>query len=189
VTSFTVLYDACVLYSAPLRDLLMELATCDLYRARWTDRIHDEWIRNLLKKRPDLIREKILRARDLMNEHVLDSLVTDYEMLIESLSLPDPDDRHVLAAAIRSSSGTIVTYNTKDFPPEKLSPYGIEAQHPDQFLVHLIDLHPAATSAAAKRHRARLKNPPRSVEEYLGTLAKLSLPETVARLREYSEVI
>ena len=142
-----------------------------------------------MENRPDLSEEKITRVRDLMNENVLDSLVIDYEMLIESLSLPDPDDRHVLAAAIRSGAGTIVTYNTKDFPAAMLSPYGVEAQHPDEFLMHLIDPHPAATSAAAKRHRARLKNPPRTVNEYLGTLAKLSLPETVARLQEYSEVI
>ena len=167
----------------------MELAASNLFRARWTESIHDEWTVNLIRNRPDLSKEKITRLRNLMNDSVLDALVTGYEMLIESLSLPDPDDRHVLAAAIRSGAGTIVTYNIKDFPAESLSPFGIEAQHPDDFLVHLIDLHPAATSAAAKRHRARLKNPPRTVDEYLETLAKLSLPETVARLQEYSEVI
>ena len=86
----TVLYDACVLYPAPLRDFLMHLALTDLFAARWTDRIHEEWIRALLGKRPDLTREQLERTRELMNAHVRDCLVTEYETLIESLHLLDP---------------------------------------------------------------------------------------------------
>jgi hypothetical protein len=101
IGAFTALYDACVLYPAPIRDVLMHLALTDLYRARWTNDIHEEWIRSVLKNRPDLSRERLLRARDLMNSHVRDALIHDYEDLIPALSLPDPNDRHVLAAAIK----------------------------------------------------------------------------------------
>ena len=81
----------------------MHLAMTGLFRARWTDQIHDEWIRNVLANRPDLKAEQLKRTRELMDAHALDCLVTGYEKLIAGLTLPDPDDRHVLAAAIRAS--------------------------------------------------------------------------------------
>lgn len=189
VGSFTALYDACVLYPAPLRDLLMHLALTELFRAKWTDRIHDEWIRNVLKKRPDLTREQLQRTRDLMNTHVRDCLVTGYDELIPSLTLPDPDDRHVLAAAIRCGADTIVTYNLDDFPPESCSKYGIEAQHPDDFITGLLDVAPNDVCLAAKRQRASLKNPPKRVDEFLATLEAQGLPQTVSALREFSDLI
>lgn len=101
VSSFTVVFDACVLYPAPLRDFLMHLALTDLFRAKWTDEIHNEWIRSVLKNRPDLTEERLQRTRTLMDSHVRDCLVCGYESLISSLALPDENDRHVLAAAIR----------------------------------------------------------------------------------------
>ena len=99
--AITALCDACVLYPAPLRDLLMYLAQAGLFRARWTEAIHREWIENLLENEPKRDRARLERTRDLMNEAIPDCLVTDYEELIAALTLPDPDDRHVLAAAIR----------------------------------------------------------------------------------------
>lgn len=189
MATFTVLYDACVLYPAPLRDLLMRLAMTDLFRARWTDQIHDEWIRNVLANRPDLKPEQLERTRALMNAHVRDCLVTGYEPLIDGLTLPDPDDRHVLAAAMRTGASVIVSFNLDDFPREVLEPLGIEAQYPDEFITHLIDLNPGAVCTAAKRQRGSLRNPPRTVDEFLDTLAQQRLPETVARLREFSELI
>lgn len=189
MATFIALYDACVLYPAPLRDLLMRLAMTDLFRARWTDQIHDEWIRNVLANRPDLKPEQLERTRTLMNAHVRDCLVTGYEPLIEGLTLPDPDDRHVLAAAVRTGASVIVTFNLDDFPREILEPLGIEGQHPDEFITHLIDLNPGAVSAAVKSQRASLKYPPRTVDEFLDTLAQQQLPESVARLREFAELI
>ena len=93
-----VLFDACVLYHAPLRDLLMHLSLSGLFRAKWTNEIQEEWISNLLDQRPDLSRIQLERTRDLMNTHVLDALVENYEGLKAKLSLPDPDDfvTHVL---------------------------------------------------------------------------------------------
>lgn len=135
----TAVLDACVLYPAPLRDLLMHLAISELFCARWSDAIHDEWIRNVLIARPDLKPEQLERTRELMNAHVSDCLVTDFEHLIPKLILADPDDRHVLAVAIRASADVIVTYNLKDFPSEILLTYGIEAQHPDRFIVQFLE--------------------------------------------------
>src|ERR1035437_3804649 len=129
MSRFTVVFDANVLYPAPLRDLLMRLATTDLFRARWTERIHDEWMRNLLKNRLDIQPAQLLRTRQLMDMNCHDCLVTGYEVLIDQLQLPDNDDRHVLAAAIRCGADAIITRNLKDFPDAELSKYGIEAIH------------------------------------------------------------
>ena len=182
---FTVVYDACVLYPAPLRDLLMHLALSDLYRARWSDRIHDEWMRNVLASRPDLTAEQLERTRRLMNAHVRDCLVTGFEYLIASIELPDPSDRHVVAAAIHAGASLIVTFNLKDFPAEALKPYNLAAQHPDDFIVDLLDLHPAGVLEAAARHRRSLKNPPKSADDYLDTLLAQGLTQSVAVMRPW----
>jgi hypothetical protein len=189
VANFIALYDACVLYPAPLRDLLMHLAITDLYRAKWTNEIHEEWMRNVLANRPDLTRTQLERTRELMNANVRDCLVEGYEKLIPALTLPDPDDRHILAAAIRSSSSVIVTYNLKDFPDKAMKEFGITAQHPDDFLIHLLDLAPDLVCAAAQRQRLSLKRPPMDAEEYLKCLARQSLSNTVEKLREFIDEI
>ena len=182
-----VVYDACVMYPAPLRSFLMYLAVTDIYRACWTNEIHEEWMNNLIKNRPDISRQQLERTRDKMNENVRDCLVTDYEPLIETLRLPDDHDRHVLAAAIRAKADIILTFNLKDFPPGVLGPYGMEAQHPDQFLCRQFDLFPETVVMAARNQRARLKKPAQNVEEYLETLRRQQLPETVLKLRDYSQ--
>src|SRR5437763_11557894 len=139
VATFTAFYDANVLYPAELRNLLMHLALTGLFRARWSPDVHEEWISNLLKKRPDLTRDKLERTRMLMDKNAVDALVTGYEDLIPALHLPDPDDRHVLAAAIRGHADVIVTMNLRDFPSNAITPFRIEAQHPDEFVLHLLD--------------------------------------------------
>lgn len=161
----------------------MQLAMTGLFRARWSAMIHDEWTRSVLRVRPDLTREQLDRTRQLMDAHVLDAVVTGFEPLIEALELPDPDDRHVLAAAIRCGADAIVTYNLKDFPEDALSAYGIEAIHPDSFIFSQLDLAPSVVLTAVKQTRARLKNPPRSAEEYLGCLSEQGLTQTVSELR------
>jgi hypothetical protein len=189
VNVFTVLYDACVLYPAPLRSLLMYLAITDLFRAKWTDAIHEEWMRNVQKDYPDITREKAERVRDLMNPHVRDCLVTGYEDLIPALTLPDPDDRHVLAAAIRARADIIVTANLADFPAETLAKYGIEDQHPDTFIHHLLELAPSAVYGAAKKQRESLKKPAMTVEQYLQSLERQGLAQTVSTLRKFADLI
>lgn len=180
-------YDACVLYPAPLRDLLMELAITELFGARWTEQIHDEWIRNVLQNRPDLTRAQLDRTRQLMNENVLESTVIGYEHLIDAVALPDSTDRHVLAAAIWCNANVIVTYNLSDFPPAALDTYEIEAIHPDAFVLGQLVQAPDVVLEAIRSHRARLKNPRKTVEQYLETLEKQRLFETVSALRLYSD--
>jgi len=172
MAAFTVVYDACVLYPAPLRDLLMRLALTDLFRAKWTNAIHED--------RPDLSRPQLERTRDLMNDKVRDGLVEGYEYLIPSIELPDPNDRHVVAAAIHARADAIVTFNLKDFPAAALAPLRFEALHPDDFIRHQIDLGMVAVLEAVRRHRASLRNPPKTTAEYLETLERQSLPKTVA---------
>lgn len=185
----TAIYDANILYPAPLRDLFIRLAQTGLVRAQWTEAIHDEWVRNVLKDNSKISPERLARTRTLMNEAVRDCLVTGYEDLIESLTLPDPDDRHVLAAAIRAGADVIVTYNLKDFPPETLARVDIEALHPDDFLVGLLDLAPGVVCAAVKRQRESLRNPPKTVEELLTILESQGLTQAVARLRQFNDLL
>jgi predicted nucleic acid-binding protein len=189
MASFTVIYDANVLYPAPLRSVLMFLAQTDLFRARWTLDIHEEWIRNLLLKRADLNREKLEGLRDMMIEAIPNSLVTGYEPAIDGLELPDPEDRHVLAAALRANAEIIVTANLKDFPPGSLKAYNVVAQHPDDFILDLIDLKPPLVLACFKEDRTHYCNPPYTVEEYLENLTRQGLSKTVAYLSEYSHLI
>jgi hypothetical protein len=189
MAGFTALYDACVLYPAPLRDLLMHLAMTGLFRARWTDRIHDEWISGVLANRPDLRRQHLDRTRQLMNAHVLDCLVTGYENLIDKLALPDADDRHVLAAAIRANADVIVTYNLSDFPRQVLAQLEIEAEHPDIFVTRLLDVDSPAVCAAVRRQRHSLKNPPKTVDEFLDILSRQRLPRAVARLQKLAALL
>ncbi len=184
-SNFTAIYDACVLYPAPLRDLLMQLALSDLYRARWTEEIHKEWMRNVLKNRQDLNEKQLTRTKNLMNSSVRDCLIEGYELIIPSLNLPDPDDRHVLAAAIKGQANIIVTMNLKDFPDSILSEYEIEAQHPDIFIADLIDLYPMQVATAAETCRKRLKNPRKSIDEYLEILLKQGITVTTSLLRKY----
>jgi predicted nucleic acid-binding protein len=172
---FTALLDACVLYPAPVRDLLIETANTHVYRARWSNHIHEEWIAAVLKTNPKANADALARTRALMDEAVPDALVTGYEGLIEGLVLPDPKDRHVLAAAIVGRADVIVTANLKHFPADALSPYGIEAQHPDEFLMHQRDLNHERFLQCAKRIRARLVNPPRTAEQYIESLRKCQL--------------
>ncbi|MCA9427622.1 MAG: PIN domain-containing protein [Candidatus Omnitrophica bacterium] len=180
-----VLFDACVLYPAPVRDFLLQLSVTGLFRARWTKDIHNEWIANLLESRPDLNLKQLERTRDLMNLAVPDSLVTGYESHIPSLDLPDPDDRHVLAAAIEGNAETIVTFNLKDFPPASLHPFGLSAVHPDSFVLSFFNQSPISVSDSAKMVRNRLKNPAMSLDDYFERLSGSGFVETVTELRAF----
>ena len=184
MTNFTAFYDACVLYPAPLRDLLIQLAFDGLHRAKWSNRVHDEWIRNALKNNTNLTKEKLEKTKQLMNAAILDCLVEGFEEIESSLNLPDKDDHHVLAAAIVSSSDVIVTFNIKDFPKEYLNKYGIEPQHPDKFICHLLDLNFDAVTNSILSIQERLKNPPYTINDYLNILEKQGLSESISLLKK-----
>ena len=187
MSKYRVVLDACVLYPQGLRDLLMSLAAERIFKAHWSDQIHDEWIRNLHANSGHSL-EKLQKIRALMDLHVDDALVTGYEPLIAGLNLPDPDDRHVLATAIKCSANAIVTLNLKDFPPRALAPFGIEAIHPDDFIAYQIDMVPGPSCSAMKKMRQRLKNPEYTAAEFLSAL-KPRLPNTVTLLNDYQDLI
>jgi hypothetical protein len=154
------LLDANVLYPAPIRDLLLQLAVSDLFRSRWSAAIHREWIEALQRNEPHRERAALHRTRDQMDRAVRDCLVTGYEPLIPTLSLPDANDRHVLAAAIAGECDVIATKNLEHFPERVIAPAGIAALHPDEFLRHHLDLAPRPFCDAVHKVRGRLVNPP-----------------------------
>jgi len=182
-------FDACVLYSAPLRDFLLRLGYAKLVHPFWSEEIHAEWMRSLLKKRSGLLRERLERTRREMDAKFPRSLVTGYEAIIPTLQLPDPNDQHVLAVAIHAKASLIITFNLNDFPESALAPYGIQAIGPDDFAVRLIDYDADALVDAVAGHRAALTNPAKTVEEYLETLEQQRLFKTAAFLREHQEEI
>ena len=126
---------------------------------------------------------------NLMDRAVRDCLVTRHEALIPALTLPDPDDRHILAAAIAGRCDVIVTQNLRDFPAEALAPYGLEAQHPDDFLSNQLNLAPGLFCEVIRKVRARLKNPPFTAEQYLGVLTQNGLVATASDLTQFSSLI
>jgi hypothetical protein len=180
---FTAILDACVLYPAPVRDLLLHLADFELYTPRWTDRIHNEWTRNLLQNRPDLKAEQLNRTVFEMKKAFPDANVEKYESLIPAFNLPDEDDLHVLAAAVRCLADVIVTSNLKDFPAECLKEFDIEAQHPDLFISNLIDLNPEKSREAFLQQVSFLKNPPMTELQVLESLKKCGLRATSTKLQ------
>lgn len=185
---FIVVYDACVLYPASLRDLLVRLASKRIVQARWSAEILDEFVEALLARQPHLERERLNRTRDLMNQAVPEALVEGYQDIMGSLRLPDSNDRHVLAAGIVANAQVIVTNNLKDFPEAVLAPYGIEALHPDEFLLDTIDLYPAAVCETLTQQVDALRNPPMTREELLDRLERNGLTRSAVRLRELLDI-
>jgi predicted nucleic acid-binding protein len=181
---FTVVLDACVLHSSRVRDVLVSLASAGLFRARWSVEIHEEWMKSVLARRPDLDRDALERTRELMDKAVRNCLVENYAELIPALSLPDPGDRHVLAAAIASGAGAIVTLNLRDFPRDVLARFGVEPVHPDAFVLAQIGLNPEAALRALAMMRSRFTRPPLSAPELVEQL-RAELPLTAAFLREH----
>jgi predicted nucleic acid-binding protein len=189
MANFTVVYDACVFYPATLRDLLIRLAVTRRFRARWTTQIHEEWTRSLLANRNDLTRQQLDRTVAMINNAVEDCLITGYQHIIEGLKLPDPNDQHVLAAAIRVGAAAIVTMNLKDFPDEILGEFDIFAQHPDDFILDLADLEPPILERVAKEQRASLRNPPVSAIEFVANIRRQGLPGVANFLEERVDLI
>ncbi len=186
--AFVVVYDACVLYSAPLRDLLIRVARSGIVRARWSNDIVDECFRNILKNRPNLALESLERTRILMNEAVPDCLISGYQSLIPAIELPDPNDRHVLAAAIRAGAQVIVTFNLKDFPKTILSKYDIEAKHPDDFVLDSIELAPGAMVNLIIEQAHGLRNPTHTPADLLRTLRTHGLVQSTLRLKDFFSI-
>jgi len=172
---FSAVLDANVIYPAPVRDLLLNLADLEIFSPKWSEIIHDEWIRNLLINRADLSKSKLMRTVKFMDAAFPNAGVYGFEEIMEDLELPDPDDRHVLATAIHANADAIITFNQKDFPKNYLKQFNIEIYTPDKFLTLLHQLSPEMVRQAFQNQLESLKNPPKTKEELIATLVNCNL--------------
>lgn len=180
---FVVILDANVLFPFRKRDVLLRFSHAGLFRARWSEEILDEWTRNLLALKPQL--EKSIHAQQAaMRDHFPEALVIGHDPLVGALDLSDPDDRHVLAAAIQCGAQHIVTDNLVNFPNDKLEPYDIEAIDADEFLSRTFDLYPAEALTVLRQLRTHYNNPPYSAPEFVLDLTAKGLPRLAARARQ-----
>ncbi|MQY29993.1 PIN domain-containing protein [Nocardia aurantia] len=182
--AFVVIYDANVLYGNTVRDIMIRVARAGFVQARWRHRILDETLGNLHAKRPDIPVEKLETLRSRIIHAVPDCIIEGYEPLIEGLKLPDPDDRHILAAAIKSRAQVIATSNLRDFPTESLAPWHIEARSPDDFLLDQIELDGRVVWACVQQIADARNNPPETVADILEALERAGLVESAAALRD-----
>ena len=177
------LLDANVLFPFRKRDILLRFHHAGLFRARWTEQILDEWTLNLLEQKPHL-EPSVRSQRHAMHEHFAEALVTGYEPLIGTLALPDADDRHVLAAAIRCGAQYIVTDNLADFPAEVLAKYDIKAIDADGFLSATFDLYPSEALGVLSTLCETYRNPTFTPSEFVRDLTAKGLPRLAAQTDE-----
>ena len=188
ISKFAVFLDTNVLYPSYLRDVILRLALRDTFRVHWSERVLQELRESLLKS---------ARLKDGQVEYVInrmttafpDALVTGSELAELGLRLPDQKDVHVLAVALCGRCDLIVTANTKHFPPEVLSPLGIDVQHPDEFLTHHLSLERDQTLETIKEHIKALKNPKLTFDQYLECLVNSGLVIFPSHLKEAEKLI
>jgi len=180
--AFIVVYDANVLVGNTQRDLLVRIAQSGLVQAKWTDRILDEAMAAVQKSRPSVLPDRLARTRELMIEAIPDCMITGHEALVAGLKLRDPDDLHVLAAAIKSGAQVIVTAD-KDFTADDLAPWNIEAKHPDDFVLDQIDINDRVLWGCVQQIANSRKGRPETVEDVLGQLERSGLVQSAAALR------
>jgi predicted nucleic acid-binding protein len=189
VPIFTSVLEASVLYSSALRDLLLSLAANRLYKPAWSEQIHDEWMRNVIRAHggSSSIQVHVERTRQRMDTFFPDAVISGFEDLIAGLSLPDPMDRHVLAVAIHAGGALIVTYNLRHFPASELAKYGVDAWHPDEFVQFLLNAELDLALEAIRELRARLQRPAKTQAEYIDMLAnRLHMPRTAQILTSHA---
>lgn len=188
ISTFTVFIDANVFFGARLRSLVLFMAQSKMFRARWTERVHDEWMRNVAEKRT-IDMSQLEKIRACMDRSVLNCLVTGYEPLEQSFHLPDPDDRHILAAAVKSGADLILTFNAKDFPKDLVEPLGIEICDPDEFLLDLFNISEDLFIEHVKADFHHYKAPPLTFDAYIEALRKADVPKTAALIERLRVLI
>lgn len=176
VARFSALLDTCVLVPIVGADLLLRLADAGLFRPLWSAEILGELRRVLIEVHPDLASGGADRRIAMMTSAFMDASVHGWEPLIPKLELPDPNDSHVLAAAIAGRADLIVTNNLRDFPPATLTTHGLEAQSLDDFLLNQLDLSPDTTLLALQRQAAAASRPPLTHAELLSNLDAAGAP-------------
>src|SRR5690606_35066432 len=173
---FKAVLDTNIIFPIVIRDLLFWFAHYELYTPKWSDHIFDEW-KNVMLRR-GVAEEETKRRIQKANLAFPDALVINYGPLIDQLQLPDPKDRHVLAAAIKTNADIIVTNNLKDFPEDYLNSFGLKAKKADDFLTDIIDLNPDQAKAAFHEMVLNRQNPTMNEFEVLDSLRKCGLQET-----------
>lgn len=168
--------DTCVIYPIDIRDLLLWFASFDLYTPKWSDDVFREWKEVMVRKgiSKDIIKKRI----ENVNKAFPDAKVTNYQSLIDSIDLPDKDDRHILAAAIKVNANVIVTNNVKHFPKKSLDKYNISAASADDFLTDIIDLNHETALQAFRNLVANRRNPPQNEYQVLDILRIRGLTQT-----------
>jgi hypothetical protein len=173
---FTCVLDTNVIYPIEIRDLLFWFAHYELYTPKWSIHIFDEWKR--VMARNGVPEKEILKRVEKANNAFPDALVKNYEGLIGSLNLPDLEDRHVLAAAIKTNANIIVTNNLNDFPTDVLEPLGLSAKNADDFLTDIIDLNHEVAIQAFRKMVMNRRDPDLDEYEVLAALRKNGLNDT-----------
>lgn len=172
---YTCVLDTNVIYPIEIRDLLFWFAHYDMFTPKWSKTIFQEWERVMLEK--GVSETEVRKRMRTANEAFPDALVANYESLIENLELPDPDDCHVLAAAIKTNANIIVTNNLKDFPEDYLATFGLCAKSADDFLTDIIDLNPTLAVDAFKQLVLNRRNPDLDEYEVLNIMRKQGLKD------------
>jgi hypothetical protein len=180
-----VIFDACVLYPFHLRNIVVQIAVDHLVDARWTDEIHDEWIRSLIADVPGIPIERLQITRKLMNDALPGATVTGYQAHLEAITLPDPDDRHVVDAAITTGASVILTWNLRDFPTKELKKHCLVRQTPDVFLTDLYDKAPDLTLASLANARRNLGKTRISASDFIDILKNQKLRQLAANLKKH----
>lgn len=177
---FSALLDACVLVPIALADTLLRLAEADLYRSLWSERILDEVVWAVEEIHPDLADGRARKRVDTMDRAFDDACVRGWEPLVKGIVLPDPDDRHVVAAAQRGHADLIVTANLSDFPASSIEPLGLEAQGPDEFLLNQLDLDPDVVVRVLHAQAAAAQRPAITFDALVIHLARCGVPRFAA---------
>lgn len=193
---YTVVLDACVLVPPANRDLILCLAEAKFFRPQWSAKILDEaenaMAEIMAKRRTESgdAADKARRVVERMSKAFPEALIDEGYVVYEpALILPDPNDRHVLAAAIHCRASTIVTDNLKDFPIGELAKHGIEAKSADDFIADEIDLDIIKAVGVVRNMRIRLKRPAISASDLLLKMEARGLSETTRLLRPFEDLI
>lgn len=177
-----VVFDACILYPFHLRNIVVQIAVDRLVGARWTDEIHDEWIRSVVANMPAIPIERLQITRRLMNDALPGAMVTGYQRHIRTVTLPDPDDRHVVAAGIAGGASIVLTWNLRDFPAREMKKHGLRRQTPDAFLVDLCDQAPDLTLASLANARRNLSKTRVSASDFVNIVKNQGLIRLSAQI-------
>lgn len=173
---FTAVLDTNVIYPVIVRDILLWFAYYELYTPKWSAQIFVEW--QQVMERKGVPHEEAKQRTHVANLAFPDALVTNYQGLLKTLSLPDPDDCHVLAAAIKTNANIIVTDNLKDFPETYLDSFGLKAKSADDFLTDIIDLNHEIAVQAFREMVLNKRNPPLDEYQVLDRFRKCGLKDT-----------